>query len=180
MSSSFGQNPTFFCQQLAIKYCHGWLKSGWEITWYWNSIIPPPSYKDWQIVLVTLYHGFILILSKTIGIGDTNYHIQCTSLSFYIAPSVAWSCHPHIVESFCPFSIFEFFSMWEHGEVTPMSSRTSRVRQKNLLFLSCITKMDQNFINFFSWLDLHNIYYILKIHNQIWSVVFLIKHFVSN
>ena len=28
--------------------------------------------------------------------------------------------------------------------------------------------MDQFFINFFSWVDIHDIYYILKIYNQIW------------
>ena len=47
--------------------------------------------------------------------------------------------------------------------------------KKNLLFLSCITKMDQNFINFFSWVDIHDIYYILKIHNQIWWSCFFNK-----
>ena len=67
-----------------------------------------------------------------------------------------------------------------HGEVTPLSSRTLRARQKNLFFLSCITKMDQDFINVFSWVDIYNIYYILKIHDQIWRFVFLIKHTVSN
>ena len=35
-----------------------------------------------------------------------------------------------------------------HGEVTPLSSRTPRARQRNLFFLCCITKMDQNFIIF--------------------------------
>ena len=49
------------------------------------------------------------------------------------------------------------------------------VRDKNFFFLSCITKMGQNFNNFFSWGDIHGIYYILKIHNQIWWYVFLIK-----
>ena len=29
--SSIGQNPTFACQQLVMKYCHGWLKFGWKI-----------------------------------------------------------------------------------------------------------------------------------------------------
>ena len=31
MSSSIGQNPTFCCQQFVMKYCHGWLKFGWNI-----------------------------------------------------------------------------------------------------------------------------------------------------
>ena len=43
----------------------------------------------------------------------------------------------------------------------------------NLFFLSCITKMDQNFIMVFSWVDINDIYYILKIHNQIWWSAFL-------
>ena len=40
--------------------------------------------------------------------------------------------------------------------------------------------MGQSFINFFSWVDTHDIYYILKIHNQIWWYETLIKHIVSN
>ena len=45
------------------------------------------------------------------------------------------------------------------------------VRDKNLLFLSCITKMDKTFINLFSRVDIQNIYYILRIHNQmLWSI----------
>ena len=59
-----------------------------------------------------------------------------------------------------------------HGGCTLLSSRTPRARQKNLLFLNCITKMGQNFINVFSWVDLHNIYYIGKMGNQIWLFVF--------
>ena len=35
------------------------------------------------------------------------------------------------------------------GGCTPLSSRKPHLRQKNLFFLSFITKMDQNFINFF-------------------------------
>jgi hypothetical protein len=31
-----------------------------------------------HLVLVTLYHGLQLVLSKTIRIGDTKYHIQCS------------------------------------------------------------------------------------------------------
>ena len=31
--SSMGQNPTFSCQQLVTKHCHGRLKLGWRITW---------------------------------------------------------------------------------------------------------------------------------------------------
>jgi len=53
-------------------------------------------------------------------------------------------------------------------------------KKKNPLFLSCITKMGQNFINFFSWVDIHGIYYILKNGNQIWWSFFLIKHTISN
>ena len=33
MSSSIGQNPTFSCQQLVMKYCQGSLKFGWKIHW---------------------------------------------------------------------------------------------------------------------------------------------------
>ena len=31
MSSSIGQNPTFSCRQLVMKFGHGWLKFGWKI-----------------------------------------------------------------------------------------------------------------------------------------------------
>ena len=30
MSSSIDQNPAFTCQQLVMRYCHGWLKFGWK------------------------------------------------------------------------------------------------------------------------------------------------------
>ena len=35
-----------------------------------------------QLVLVTLYRGLQSILSKTIIIGDTKYHIQCRQCLF--------------------------------------------------------------------------------------------------
>ena len=34
--------------------------------------------------------------------------------------------------------------------------------------------------SFFSWVDIHNIYYIVKNCIQIWRFVFYIKHIVSN
>jgi hypothetical protein len=67
-----------------------------------------------------------------------------------------------------------------HGEVTPLSSWTPRAAKKNLLLVICITKTSQNFINFFSWVDIHGTYYIVENDNQIWGFVFLIKHTVSN
>ena len=42
-----------------------------------------------------------------------------------------------------------------------------RVQDKKNKILSCITKMDQFFINCFSCVDIHNIYYMLKIPNKI-------------
>ena len=65
-----------------------------------------------------------------------------------------------------------------HGGCTPLSSRTPRARQKYLFFLSCISKTGKTFINYFSWVDIHNIYYIVKICNQIlwyflkWNILF--------
>ncbi len=35
-----------------------------------------------QLVLVTLYRGLQSVLSKTIIIGDTKYHIQCRQCLF--------------------------------------------------------------------------------------------------
>ena len=46
-----------------------------------NSIIPQNIDKEWQVmlgyhlVLVTLYRGLQLVVSKTIIIGDYKYHI---------------------------------------------------------------------------------------------------------
>ena len=67
-----------------------------------------------------------------------------------------------------------------HGEVTPLSSRTPRARQKKSIFSKLHHKMNQLFINFFSWVDIHNIYYILKFHNQIRRSVVFNKHTISN
>ena len=40
--------------------------------------------------------------------------------------------------------------------------------------------MGQNSINFFSWVYIHGIYYIVKNGNQIWWFVFFIEHTDSN
>ena len=67
-----------------------------------------------------------------------------------------------------------------HREVTPLSSWEPCANKKNLLFLSCTTKMGQNFINFFSWVDIHGIYYMVKVDNQMWWSFVSRKHTVSN
>ena len=66
-----------------------------------------------------------------------------------------------------------------HVGVIPLSSWTPRAAQNNLLLVSCITKMG-HFLIFFSWVDIHGIYYIVKNGNQNWGSIFLIKHIVSN
>ena len=84
MSSSIGQNPPFYCQQLVMKYRNGWLKFDWNS----NTVnLQSPQIKNKQmirndniilgyhLVLVTLYQCLQLLLSKTIRIGDTKYHI---------------------------------------------------------------------------------------------------------
>ena len=48
--------------------------------------------------------------------------------------------------------------------------------QKNLLLVSCITKMGQNFINFFSWVDIHGIYYTQKMVTNIEDLFFYIAY----
>ena len=48
------------------------------------------------------------------------------------------------------------------GECNPLSSWTSHAYKTYLLFLSCITKMGQNFINSFSRVDIHHVYYMVK------------------
>ena len=58
---------------------------------------------------------------------------------------------------------------------TPLSSWRSCAIKKNLHFLSCITKTGQIFINLFSWVDIHNIYYIIKTGNQIYWCLFSFK-----
>ena len=40
--------------------------------------------------------------------------------------------------------------------------------------------MGQNFINVFSWLDKHGIYYTVKNDNKNWESIFLIEHTISN
>ena len=74
--------------------------------------------------------------------------------------------------------ITEYSDMFFHrGGVTPLSSWTPRAAKKNLLLVICITKMGQNFINFFSWVDIHGIYYIVENNNQ---NCFFKKYIVSN
>ena len=40
--------------------------------------------------------------------------------------------------------------------------------------------MGQNFIHFFSWVDIHGIYDIVENDHQNWKSLFFIKHTVSN
>ena len=50
------KTATFSCEQLAMKYFHGWLNIGWELTW--EAIVisllqiydPPKIEKEWQIM----------------------------------------------------------------------------------------------------------------------------------
>ena len=67
-----------------------------------------------------------------------------------------------------------------HREVIPLSSRTPRARRKKSTFSKLHHKIGSKFYEFFSWVDIHNNYYTLEIHNQIWWSVFSIKHTVSN
>ena len=56
----------------------------WQVIATLSIYNPPKFYKQWQtmlgshLVLVTLYRGLQLVLSKTIRIGDTKYHVQCS------------------------------------------------------------------------------------------------------
>ena len=59
------------------------------------------------------------------------------------------------------------------GEVTPLSSWKPCATEKKLHFLNYITKMGQNFIKFLLGVDIHGIYYIVEINNQIWWSFFL-------
>ena len=68
----------------------------------------------------------------------------------------------------------------EHGGVTPLSSWTPRAAKKNLIFGNLHHQMGQNFVNFFSWVDIHGIYDIVENDNQNWKSLFFIKHTVSN
>ena len=69
-----------------------------------------------------------------------------------------------------------FLSVPKTRGVTPLSSWEPCANKKNLLFLSCITKIGQNFIDCFSWVDIHGIYYIVKFDNQTWCSFFSRKH----
>ena len=66
MSSSIFQNPTFSCQQLVMKYCHGGSKFGWKITPSLQHCKPITMLSQ-HLVLVTLHRrGLQFLLSKTI------------------------------------------------------------------------------------------------------------------
>ena len=67
-----------------------------------------------------------------------------------------------------------------HGGDTPLSIWTPRAAEKNLIFGNVHHQMGQNFINFFSWVDIHGIYDIVENDNQNWKSLFFIKHTVSN
>jgi hypothetical protein len=98
-----------------------------------------------------------------------------TTLWWYYRGSELGHCHDKVSLPYC-----KVLFVKDLGEVTTLSSWEPCANKKNLLFLSCITKMGQNFINFFSWVDIHGIYYIVKIYNQIWWSFFSRKHTVSN
>ena len=57
-----------------------------------------------------------------------------------------------------------FFIMYSTlHECTPLSSRTPHAIKINYILLTeSITKMGQNVINIFSWVDIHGIYYIVR------------------
>ena len=55
-----------------------------------------------------------------------------------------------------------------------------RAAKKNLMEGNLHHQMGQNFINFFSWVDIHGIYDIVENDNQNWKSLFFIKHTVSN
>lgn len=63
--------PTFSCEQLVVKYRHGWLKFGWKNPLgKWQVIatlqiynIPQNIYKEWQIVLGS---HWVLVMTPTI------------------------------------------------------------------------------------------------------------------
>jgi hypothetical protein len=69
---------------------------------------------------------------------------------------------------------------WTPGEVTPLSSWKPCATEKNLHFTKRITKISQFFFHFFSRVDIHSIYYIVKICNRFQRFCFYIKHTVSN
>ena len=54
--------------------------------------------------------------------------------------------HVHTLSDPKILSKFERWALGGHS----LSSRTPRARQKNLIFLRCITKLDQIFVNFFN------------------------------
>ena len=63
----------------------------------YKSIIPQKNHKGWQIMLgqhlalVTLHCSLQLVSRKTIRIGDTKYHIECSKL---IMLSSFWAYSP--------------------------------------------------------------------------------------
>ena len=43
-----------------------------------------------HLVLVTLHRSLQLVLNKTLGIGDTKYHIQCSSTLIYVSDVITY------------------------------------------------------------------------------------------
>jgi hypothetical protein len=75
----------------------------------------------------------------------------------------------------------------QQGKLNPFArggdldlSYSLRATKKNLMEGNLHHQMGQNFINFFSWVDIHGIYDIVENDNQNWKCLFFIKHTVSN
>ena len=67
MMDEFIHDHTLFvsCQQLMMKYCHGWLKFGWKITWS-STII-----ATMKILSPPKSQGMTNYIGLTFKVGDT-------------------------------------------------------------------------------------------------------------
>ena len=148
---------------------------------FWNC-------TTWIWIVIWLLVDSDSLLSCHVGLLDTSYNVTWKKFnehfkSYSIKRDNIASLHEHAKNhSRVKQGTFTWVGSLRstHGGVTPLSSWTPRAAKKNLIFGNLHHQMGQNFINFFSWVDIHGIYDIVENDNQNWKSLFFIKHTVSN
>ena len=127
----------------------------------------------------SLWHVWFIVSSWVVGVWDWLVDVLVDFIPFHK------SCHEEVdlvVEGLqlawiVPMSEgHKFFSQGGHSIV----KLNTTCRQKEYTFGQLHHQNGWKVYHFFSWIDIHGIYYIVKNGNQIWIFLFLIKHTVSN
>ena len=131
---------------------------------------PKQFEKVKQDIMLWCPHEYHMKPSEFYTMWKRPYHVQITSPNnvALLVREDFYNDHNVLVNS-------HKLQKYYHGEVTPLSSWTSRAAKTNLLSVSCITKMSQNFIKMFTWVDILGNYYEVEKNNQIWGFVFFNK-----